>query len=88
MIRPGRAAITWPYFESLGLLSTGALMEVAVFGSYPYCAWLNTLNASARNWKAILSVNLKSLPMPMSQLLIPGPRRMLRPLLPNWPARG
>ena len=34
------------------------------------------------------SVDRKSLPIPISQLLIPGPRRMSRPVLPNWPARG
>ena len=33
MMRPGRAAMTLPYAVSLGLLSIGAPMDVAVFGS-------------------------------------------------------
>src|SRR5437879_5038782 len=57
-------------------------------GSTPNCVALKLLNVSTRICKPTLSVKLNVLAKAMSQLLIPGPRKMLRPALPNVPARG
>src|SRR5215831_10752604 len=64
-----------------------------------YCGWLKALNISARNsslavspaaqlWNLPNHGNSKALKKERSQLLIPGPRRTLRPALPKVPSAG
>src|SRR5882724_7321874 len=47
--------------------------------------WFHVLNVSARNCSDLLSVKRKFLSSATSHWLYPGPIRILRPLLPNWP---
>src|SRR5262249_6828032 len=54
----------------------------------PHWVWFQALKDSKRNWKLIFSVILKFLNKPVSQLFVPGSRRMPRPEVPRNPAAG
>src|SRR6201992_2575193 len=54
----------------------------------PYCAWLNTLKASARKASPARSVSGKRLLREGSICQWPGPRAALRPRLPHVPLAG
>ena len=49
---------------------------------------LNTLKNSARNWTVSLSLTVWFLKIEKSKLLRPGPRKLLRPTLPNSRGAG
>src|SRR6185295_158945 len=49
-------------------------------------AWFAVLKLSARNWRVHRSVKRKFFMSDVSRLANPGPRAILRPALPNWPA--
>src|SRR6185295_6541000 len=64
---------------------TGALTFVA---GAKNCAWLKALKNSARNWRLKRSWKLLFLTAARFQLFVPGPMMILRPAVPNVPARG
>ena len=49
---------------------------------------LVTLNASARNWRAFVSLKRKRRDRPVFKLNVPGPSKILRPELPYRNARS
>src|SRR5438270_13711838 len=85
--RAGRALVTWPKFAAVisALTELDPAPMFGCVGSTPYWVWLKVLNVSRRNWKPTLSVNWNVLARFMSQLLIPGCVKRLRPELPNTP---
>lgn len=48
-------------------------VSVIVLSGFWNCAWLKALKSSVRNCSFTDSPMATSLPMPMSQLLVPGP---------------
>ena len=76
-MRPGRADVITPKFAAVMFCDTPE-----------NCGWLNALKASTRNCSVALLGREKFLKKPRSRLLMPGPRRMLRPELPKEPSAG
>src|SRR5262247_1605789 len=72
---------------ALVILPKTAVSATLRFGAFHW-VWLKALKDSKRNWKLTFSVMAKFLNNPVSQLLTPGARKMLRPEVPRNPAAG
>src|SRR5258708_22630470 len=74
MILGSRVPVTWPKLDVPSVVPTVLKL-----------VWLNTLKASARNWKCVPSVTAMFFIKPTSHLEKPGPRTVPRPAFPGRP---
>jgi len=86
MTRGGRLELKAPKF---GSICWPAGLNCAPVNRPANCVWFQALKNSARNWiQRDSEKSEKRLEADISQLLMPGPRRIPMPAVPNVPTAG